>query len=415
MQKLNHQTKSPVAARHWAWLLPVLALTSLPLVGSACVNSGVIGDDCPTMKDCATGGSAGSTAGTGNAVDTTCGGLLGTDCATGLYCDFPISSSCGATDQTGVCKPKPDACDDIYLPVCGCDDKTYSSDCVAHSAGISVAHKGECAGGNGTGGSNSAGGSTGTGGSSAGGSTGTGGSGNSATCGGLLPAKCPPEQYCSFPITAQCGAADQTGTCATKPDACDLIYSPVCGCDGKTYGNDCAAASAGVSVAKTGECAGGPGKTCGARVGATCAADEYCNYTPAAMCGRADATGTCAKVFEGACTANFDPVCGCDGLTYGNDCEAARAGAAVDHDGVCATTGETCGGLIGATCESGFFCNFPPAWACGDGDGTGTCTAIPEVCAAVSDPVCGCDGKPYGNACQANGNGTSVRNKGACK
>jgi hypothetical protein len=414
MSKLNHRTTLSVAARHWAWLLPILAVASLPLASSACNNSGVIGDDCPTMTDCATGGSAGSSAGTGNAAGITCAGLLGAGCAAGMYCDLPISSSCGAADQTGVCKVKPDACDAIYAPVCGCDDKTYSSDCVAHRAGISVASIGECGSGNGSGGSSSAGGSS-AGGSSAGGSTGTAGSGNSATCGGLLPAKCPADQYCRFPITAQCGAADQTGTCTAKPDACNLIYSPVCGCDDKTYGNDCAAAIAGVSVAKTGECAGDPGKTCGARAGDTCAPGEYCNFTPVALCGRADATGTCTKIHDGACTANFDPVCGCDGMTYGNDCEAARAGAAVDHDGACATTGDTCGGLIGATCESGFFCNFPPAWACGDGDGTGTCTAIPNVCGAVVKPVCGCDGKSYSNACQANANGISVLKQGACE
>jgi hypothetical protein len=38
----------------------------------------------------------------------------------------------------------------------------------------------------------------------------------------------------------------------------------------------------------------------------------------------------------------------------------------------------------------------------------GTCMARPEICAAVSDPVCGCDGITYGNGCKARRNGVSV-------
>jgi hypothetical protein len=35
------------------------------------------------------------------------------------------------------------------------------------------------------------------------------------------------------------------------------------------------------------------------------------------------------------CTEQYEPVCGCDGRTYGNACHAQREGVRVAHQGEC--------------------------------------------------------------------------------
>jgi hypothetical protein len=77
-----------------------------------------------------------------------CGGFAGLSCDGAQFCNYEIAAGgqgCdGIADGAGVCEATPKECTKEYVPVCGCDHRTYGTACDAHLHGMSVLHKGAC-------------------------------------------------------------------------------------------------------------------------------------------------------------------------------------------------------------------------------------------------------------------------------
>ena len=239
---------------------------------------------------------------------------------------------------------------------------------------------------------------------------------------------CPEGFVCHYAPSAVCGESGANGACFPMPTTCTKDYSPVCGCDGRTYVNICVAHSHGVSPRQSGECSSGgavgaAGGSCGpGGASPSCAQGLFCKYSEAQYCGEVAGPGVC-ETKPTVCTKEWAPVCGCDGRNYSNDCVAHSHGASIRHRGLCQDAGKAAAGDVGdkcgapghGGCATGLFCKYPPNAKCGSTTTPGRCQARPQACTADYDPVCGCNGKTYSNACSAAAAGVSIQREGACE
>ena len=321
-------------------------------------------------------------------------------------CATAGGASAGTAPGVAPAKPAVCACPAIMRPVCGANGRTFDNECVARCQGVAVASQGACAGG-----------------------------------AGIVPGVAPG----AGAGTAAVGAASGVGG---RQCACPRNYRRVCGADGVGYNNPCLATCAGTTVAAEGDCPEGAAKKAAAApAAATTAAAPAAAAKPAAATkptaapaakpaaattttAAAPAAAAAAAKPACACGRESIPLCGLDGKTYQNPCEAKCAGTAQAYPGACRDACRACPATVAPHCvktpalaSPRTFANCCFARCSGVDVASGvlyeaTCKfgACFDACAAQprgSAPVC-CGGRTFASACYAQCYGAADCKPGAC-
>lgn len=142
---------------------------------------------------------------------------------------------------------------------------------------------------------------------------------------------------------------------------------------------------------------------CQANKGTSCGSDADCPNEFVCSDGICEEFGNDDIGFDCDCDTVYEPICGTDGITYGNACEAACVGVNVWYEDECAEPAGPDECRNDSDCGEDMVCI------------NGYCSLAAECdCPDYLNPVCGVDGQTYPNRCQMECYGVELSSEGAC-